>query len=84
MQEQINDKLAHCLSFFLLSCLFQLAYPRIGLLKVFLYMALFGLGIECVQAYLPHRSFELLDWGADALGSAIYLLGLAPLIRRQI
>lgn len=83
VQENMNDKLAHCGSFFILSLLLHLAYPKTRLLFIFVYMAMFGIGIEIVQAYLPYRSFEWLDWGADMLGIILYLV-CVTLVQRKL
>ena len=37
----------------------------------------FGLAIELIQWPIPYRSFDLLDWAADAAGIAAVLLALS-------
>ena len=37
----------------------------------------FGLSIEVIQLPIPYRSFDLLDWAADAAGIAAVLLVLS-------
>ena len=31
-------------------------------------VCMWGLVTECIQLYIPGRSFDLLDWAADSLG----------------
>lgn len=87
LHSQFNDKLLHCVGFFVLALLAHLAHPRARMALLLAGLALFGLGIELVQAYLPYRSFSWLDWLADILGAAMYFLLFArflvsPLLQR--
>lgn len=74
IQAKLNDKALHALGFFVMAIIAQLAHPRTGFIILTLGLASFGLAIELVQAYLPYRSFSLLDWGADVLGVVIYFI----------
>ena len=42
--------------------------------------SIWGLATECIQLYIPFRSFDLLDWAADSFGSiiALYVMRLFP------
>lgn len=82
--ESVNDKLQHLLAFLLLALLLDLslpgARPAYWAWKLPL-LAGYGLLIECVQYFLPHRSFSLLDLAVDLLGLALYGL-VRPALRR--
>lgn len=49
-----------------------------ALLGVFLLVAVYGFGVEFVQAPLPARAFDLADAAVNALGAAV---GTAPYLR---
>jgi hypothetical protein len=76
------DKLGHLLAFLLLAWLADFAFPRLsfGIEKILPLLG-FGLLIELVQQQLPYRQFSWLDWMADGLGIAAYLL-MVPLLQR--
>lgn len=42
--------------------------------------SIWGLATECIQLYIPFRSFDLLDWAADSFGTiiALYVMRLFP------
>ena len=42
--------------------------------------SIWGLATECIQLYVPFRSFDLLDWAADSFGTiiALYMMRLFP------
>ncbi|MDX1451438.1 MAG: VanZ family protein [Oleiphilaceae bacterium] len=73
LQAHWNDKLQHFVGFVVMAILAHLAHPKASYLAIFTGLALFGLAIECVQAYLPHRQFSWWDWLADVLGVLLYL-----------
>ena len=80
--QQINDKVSHALAFFTLSFLADYSFPRSHFsFKKILPVLAYGVLIECIQYFLPYRSFSLLDIAGDAFGIVIYVLCL-PLIRR--
>jgi len=76
------DKLAHAGAFAVLSLL--LAWPEhkrpIWFWIVFMPMV-YGAVIELAQMQIPHRKGDLLDWGADSLGSAL-VFAIIIFIRR--
>ncbi|MEE4204734.1 MAG: hypothetical protein V2I39_00480 [Erythrobacter sp.] len=70
-----GDKVQHVLAFLVLTGLAALGYPKLGLLVIFLGLALFGAAIEAVQA-IPElgRTPSWLDWFADVAAIAFVLL----------
>lgn len=81
----VNDKLSHVIGFGGLAFLLDFSFPepryRFWLHKA-LPLLLYGFAIECVQYFLPHRRFSLLDLVADAVGIALYFAAL-PLVRHM-
>ncbi len=72
---QVNDKLAHFLTYSILSGWFSLLVTRWqGLPVVWLGLAVFGITIEGLQGLTEHRSAEWADVVANSLGAAIGLL----------
>lgn len=69
----INDKIMHLAAFFLLALFADYAFPRsrFGWFTVLPLLG-YGLAIEIMQFFLPHRSFSVTDMAADAAGLAIY------------
>lgn len=85
----LNDKLQHLTAFAVLALLLDRSYfrQRAYWSAVALPLLGYGLAIECVQYFLPYRSFDLLDLVADAIGLGAYcllrpLVGAIPLLRR--
>lgn len=78
--EDLNDKASHVLAFFVLALLVDFSWPRtrFGMRKAAGLLG-YGMLIECVQYFLPYRSFSLLDWAADGLGLVLYR-ALVPLL----
>lgn len=78
----LNDKFEHVAAFLSLAFLLDFAWPHRawGPGKLLPLLA-YGLVIECVQYFLPHREFSLWDLAADTLGLALYWL-LLPLCKR--
>lgn len=79
---EFNDKLSHIVAFFALAFLVDFSWPRSKWNPV-KYLPLFGYGlfIEVVQAFMPHRVFSTWDLLADILGLLIYPLVLPLLLR---
>ncbi|MES9849597.1 MAG: VanZ family protein [Candidatus Thiodiazotropha sp.] len=79
---EFNDKLSHIVAFFTLAFLVDFSWPR-SKWKPIKYLPLFGYGlfIEVVQAFMPHRLFSTWDLVADILGLLIYPLVLPLLLR---
>lgn len=82
-QPRFNDKFLHFTFFLGMAFLAQLAHPRAHYLFPIVGLLAFGMGIEVIQAYLPHREFSLWDWVADCAAVLLYFLFLAPLIARR-
>jgi len=81
LQPQLNDKLLHTVGFFIMAVLCHLAHPFNKHLILAIGLALLGLGIEIIQAYLPYRSFSLWDWVADISGVLFYFLIIARFLK---
>lgn len=77
----VNDKLGHILAFVILAFLLDFSFPTSGfdLAKIISLLA-YGMLIEVIQYFLPHRMFSLLDILADGGGLIIYVL-LIPILR---
>jgi VanZ family protein len=73
----INDKLNHLMAFYTLAFLADFSFPNtnLNLAKIIL-LLLYGFSIECIQYYLPYRTFSLFDFGADAVGIIAYGMSL--------
>lgn len=76
------DKLNHFAAFLVLALLLDFSFPnsRFNTDKILPLIA-YGVGIEVIQHYLPHRMFSFFDVGADILGLVGYGL-LIPFIKR--
>jgi VanZ family protein len=70
-----NDKVQHIAAFATLALLGSFAYPRAALIRLLLWLSLFGAFIEVVQA-IPalQRDSDVLDWLADTAAVAAVLL----------
>lgn len=79
----LNDKLSHILAFAVLAFLADFSWPQSpwSLTKAVPLLG-YGLFIEAVQSFLPHRIFSMWDLVADALGLLVYPL-LLPLLLRS-
>ena len=72
------DKAQHAMAFFVLTGLAMGAgWMRARIDRVAVAMLVYGAAIECVQAVLPWRSGDVLDWLADAVG----VIGLVIVVR---
>ena len=77
-----GDKLLHLATFLGLALLADLGWPGRGFVAAkYLPLLAFGIAIECIQYYVPGRSFSLGDILADAAGLALYGLALLPGLR---
>lgn len=65
------DKLNHVFAFSALSIGAWLSAPRSGTLHRLIGVMTYGIIIEIVQAYLPHRSASGLDLLADLIGISV-------------
>ena len=83
--QTVNDKLSHALAFFGLSFLADFSFHRekFSLIKICPIIT-YGILIECVQYFLPYRSFSLLDIVGDIAGVVIYVLLLPMLVRLPV
>lgn len=64
------DKAQHALGFAALAVLGLLAYP-LALPRVLVGLLIFGVAIECAQAWTGWRQGDWMDWLADAFGVAV-------------
>lgn len=87
--EHVNDKINHFTAFFTLALLLDFSFPAAGYgMPKALPLFCYGLLIEVVQYFLPHRTFSLFDLGADAAGLFVYWLMVpvlkhAPVLRER-
>lgn len=72
LQPALNDKFLHTTGFIVMALLSHLAHPHLKKRYLIVGLAVLGLVIEVVQAYLPYRDFSLWDWCADILGVVLY------------
>ena len=75
----INDKVAHCLGFFVLAFVFEGAFPKVSWWWKSSILIGYGLGIEIVQLYLSYRHFSWFDWLADIAGVLIFIPMVKPM-----
>ena len=79
--KDINDKINHIAAFYVLSLLVDFSWPKTGFrFSKVLWLLGYGLAIEIVQYFLPHRAFSLFDVGADAVGLLLFWLSV-PLLK---
>ena len=69
-----QDKVGHALAFFLLTMLLDLSRWFDKKSLQVLLLATYGVVIEAVQYFIPHRSTEFADFVADALGIFLYFI----------
>jgi VanZ family protein len=70
----IWDKAEHATTFAVLMAAAWLAYcHRFSLQKLALYLVCYGIATECVQYFIPSRSFSVLDMVADSVGILLIL-----------
>ena len=76
------DKANHLVAFLVLALLLDFSFPnsRFNTDKIFP-LIVYGISLEIIQYYLPHRSFSFFDVGADILGLFTYGL-LIPFTKR--
>jgi VanZ family protein len=76
------DKLGHFVGFGVLAALWVVAAASLGARGFTAYRlgvwisSLAGALLELWQYFLPHRSFEVLDWVADTLGAIVAVLAV--------
>ena len=67
---QISDKLNHIVAFLTLYLLHTVAFSRLSISRHIFYLFAYGILIEFVQYFLPHRSTSVYDLFADMIGIA--------------
>jgi VanZ family protein len=77
----VDDKFGHILAFLYLAFLIDYSFPAssFNLSKIFP-LLVYGVLIEVIQYYLPHRMFSFLDMLADGGGLVIYAM-LIPVLK---
>jgi VanZ family protein len=70
----INDKLAHSLTFMVLFFLMDMAYAQMPRGTMAAYLMAYGAFIEVTQYFIPYREFSVLDMVANAVGLSVYFL----------
>jgi VanZ family protein len=80
--EQVSDKVNHVFAFVVLSALADRSFPegRFGVVKALGLLA-FGVSIEAIQYFLPHRDASFGDVLADGAGIVLYAACLPLLLR---
>jgi len=80
--ENINDKVNHLLAFFVLSMQLDFAFPgsKSTYYQKYIVLFLYGVLLECVQNFLPHRDFSIADVAAD-IGGILAYIGTVPILR---
>lgn len=69
VNESLNDLVAHFVAYLVLMCSGLFAFPhRMYIAKLFTVFLTYSILIECIQYFLPYRSFSLLDMFANAAG----------------
>lgn len=78
----VNDKFTHVLAFFVLALLADFSFPEKEFaIAMVLALLGYGLAIEIIQYFLPHRMFSLLDLAADAAGIGLYRI-FSPVLKK--
>lgn len=67
------DKLYHFVGFFCLAIFARLAWRTARFKTLGLLLLTYALLTECIQYYIPGRSFSIADWFADGAGIAVVL-----------
>jgi VanZ family protein len=80
----LGDKVLHAGAFLTLAGLLDFSFPAtpFGARKIASLLA-YGMAIEVAQHFLPFRTFSLLDWSADAVGIALYIGAVTPVLKRM-
>ncbi len=81
----LNDKLSHLIAFLFLSFLTDYSFPEKNFSFLIIYsLGAYGLLIECIQYFLPYRTFSFLDFLADLAGVLLYTLMFPMLFRLKL
>jgi len=85
VNESFNDIVSHFLAYMVLMCSGLFALPhRMYVPKLFGMFLAYSIFIECIQYFLPYRSFSLLDMFANSAGLLVGVsvgLFLLPLFK---
>ena len=69
-----NDKLMHFTGYFIAGGSISFAFPLWKLWQRASFLILFSIGIEIVQHFMPPRTFDVFDIGANSSGVILGLL----------
>jgi VanZ family protein len=79
--DDVIDKVNHIAAFYVLGLLADFSWPKSGFRAPKVVSLLgYGLAIESIQYFLPHRTFSLFDLGSDAAGLLLYAVSI-PLLK---
>ncbi|MFT6388068.1 MAG: VanZ family protein [Cellvibrionaceae bacterium] len=85
VNESVDDLVMHFLAYMVLMCSGLFAFPhRMYTAKLFSVFLTYSIFIECIQYFLPYRSFALLDIFANSAGLLVGIslsLFLLPLFK---
>ncbi len=74
IQASVNDKAGHALAFFVLSLLSHAGWARHDFnWRFVLPLLAYGIVMECIQYFIPHRFFSSADILADTAGILVYI-----------
>jgi VanZ family protein len=74
LASSINDKVAHAGTFAVLIGLIIWSMRGKRLIACFAAVAFYGAATEVIQAFVPNRTADVLDWLADVAGAAVGLV----------
>ncbi len=75
------DKIMHAVAYFILGALAAAVFQTMGRsgvrIRAFVFTLGFGITIECIQYFLPFRSFDWIDMACNVAGSALGILAVS-------
>lgn len=77
-----NDKLMHLTGYFIASGSISFAFPLWKLWQRASFLILFSIGIEILQHFMPPRTFDIIDIGANSSGVTLGLLWVLFLTKK--
>jgi len=69
----LSDILNHFIAFYVLALFLDFGFSPKNR-YILLILCIYGLFIECIQCFLPNRSFDVLDLVVDLCGVIMYLM----------
>ena len=77
-----NDKLMHLTGYFIAGGSISFAFPLWKLWQRASFLILFSIGIEILQHFMPPRTFDIIDIGANSSGVILGLLWVLFLTKK--